>query len=992
MKTALKVTAITLIVAVLLLISVASYAIWFIFTPEKLTPLIKNQADKLLTCQANIGEVELTFFSTFPEFGLKINDFALVNTDNPALPDTIINTDELVCVLNIRSLIKGNTLSINQLIARNGNINIYTDSLGVANYNILKESGEKETTVEEDSVSFNLIDISGVNIDNINLSYIDKKLNVDAKIEGLTADIDGSLKSDILKSRMRIKQSKISATYNDTTYLLQADIKLNLDSKYDLANQKIDVERGTLTVNGLALELSGSANYDSINASSTVNLKYGIKDWQITDILALIPEAYKNYVADVKASGLISSRGIITGSYDSINIPVLDIMLELKDGNLQYPAIGMPISNINAIVTATIDKQNVEKSIITIDSSDAATPKSKFAVKGDITNIWGDMEFKLTANSDMVFEEFNRFIPHDLKTNAKGRANGELKGVFTMSQIDKMDLDNMNISGKFNLKDAVINYDSITVATNRSAINFTLPNEPGRKKGTSFIYAHLDADDFSASKIDGFKLNLKGASIAAETSDVRDTTGLPQLSSTFKIKNLHAEMDTNLLKINNPEGKIEILKLGKDNKRPKIVLEYKSDEIAATNGENKLNLDHIDLNTTAVNSINSQEIIKQWIAKGDFKLDNADITIAGVNQSIKIPKIDVDFSPTKFNINSSEVTIGKSDFQLVGELKNIVQYLKGDSLLRGNFKFTSSNTDITQLMKLTSGMGANEDTLKITDNGMPYMVPQGIDIELNTNINMATFNGDTATAINGALKISDGVLVLDNMNFSTPAARMQLTALYKTPRKNHLFASFDYHMIDVEIEELLKMIPDIDSLMPMLRSFGGKGEFHIAAETYLDSSYNIKKSTLRGVSSISGQDLVLMDGETFSEIAKTLKFSKKTMNRVDSLSAEFTIFKQEIDVYPFMIVMDKYKAVVSGQHNFDMNFKYHISVVDCPLPIKLGVDVTGNMDDMKYRLAKCKYKEFYRPASRKLVENKQLEIRKMIRDALLKRVAETPSN
>ncbi len=116
------------------------------------------------------------------------------------------------------------------------------------------------------------------------------------------------------------------------------------------------------------------------------------------------------------------------------------------------------------------------------------------------------------------------------------------------------------------------------------------------------------------------------------------------------------------------------------------------------------------------------------------------------------------------------------------------------------------------------------------------------------------------------------------------------------------------------------------------------------------------------------------------------------MNRVDSLSAEFTIFKQEIDVYPFMIVMDKYKAVISGQHNFDMNFKYHISVVDCPLPIKLGVDVTGNMDDMKYRLAKCKYKEFYRPTSRKLVENKQLEIRKMIRDALLKRVAETPSN
>ena len=33
--------------------------------------------------------------------------------------------------------------------------------------------------------------------------------------------------------------------------------------------------------------------------------------------------------------------------------------------------------------------------------------------------------------------------------------------------------------------------------------------------------------------------------------------------------------------------------------------------------------------------------------------------------------------------------------------------------------------------------------------------------------------------------------------------------------------------------------------MPMLSSFAGKGEFHIAIETYLDSAYNLKPSTLR---------------------------------------------------------------------------------------------------------------------------------------------------
>jgi len=247
---------------------------------------------------------------------------------------------------------------------------------------------------------------------------------------------------------------------------------------------------------------------------------------------------------------------------------------------------------------------------------------------------------------------------------------------------------------------------------------------------------------------------------------------------------------------------------------------------------------------------------------------------------------------------------------------------------------------------------------------------------------------DTATNIKGNVRVNDGILLLDEIILATPAARMQLTAMYRTPRKNHLFLGLDYHLFDVEIGELLDMIPDIDTLMPMLRSFGGKGEFHIAVETYLDSLYNLKKSTLRGASSISGNDLVLMDGETFSEIAKLLKFNKKTENRVDSLSAEFTIFRDEIDVYPFLIVMDKYKAVVAGRHNFDLSFNYHISVVDSPLPFKLGVDITGNLDDMEYKLVKCKYAEYYRPVSRQTVENKQLELRKMIRDALTQKVKE----
>jgi hypothetical protein len=190
----------------------------------------------------------------------------------------------------------------------------------------------------------------------------------------------------------------------------------------------------------------------------------------------------------------------------------------------------------------------------------------------------------------------------------------------------------------------------------------------------------------------------------------------------------------------------------------------------------------------------------------------------------------------------------------------------------------------------------------------------------------------------------------------------------------------------VDIKALINMIPEIDSLVPMLKSFAGKAEFHLAAETYLKSNYELKMSTLRAAAALEGQNLVLIDNETFTTISKYLMFNKKTENKVDSLSVEMTVFKNEIDLYPFQIVMDKYKAVISGRHNLDMTFDYHISITDSPLPTRLGLDVKGSIDNLKYNLVPCKYPNMYRPGKQKAVEKKVLELKSIISDALKENV------
>ena len=175
----------------------------------------------------------------------------------------------------------------------------------------------------------------------------------------------------------------------------------------------------------------------------------------------------------------------------------------------------------------------------------------------------------------------------------------------------------------------------------------------------------------------------------------------------------------------------------------------------------------------------------------------------------------------------------------------------------------------------------------------------------------------------------------------------------------------------------------IDSMIPMLKSFKGNAEFHLAGETFLNQNYQLKTSTLRGACSIFGKDLVVLDSETFDKIAKLLLFKKKTENKVDSISAEVTLYKKEVDIYPFVVSMDNYMVALGGRHNLDMTFDYHVNVLS---PIYLGVDVTGTFDDLSIKLGKCIYAKDFRPIFHNSVDTQSAELRAIIRESMRKNV------
>ena len=101
MKKALKIFGIALISIILLVTLVISTALWVVFTPERLTPIVRNMAKEYVTCEHHIGKVELTFFSTFPHVGLAIDSLTIVNHVEGAPCDTVIDIPHAVVSVDV---------------------------------------------------------------------------------------------------------------------------------------------------------------------------------------------------------------------------------------------------------------------------------------------------------------------------------------------------------------------------------------------------------------------------------------------------------------------------------------------------------------------------------------------------------------------------------------------------------------------------------------------------------------------------------------------------------------------------------------------------------------------------------------------------------------------------------------------------------------------------------------------------------------------------
>ena len=297
----------------------------------------------------------------------------------------------------------------------------------------------------------------------------------------------------------------------------------------------------------------------------------------------------------------------------------------------------------------------------------------------------------------------------------------------------------------------------------------------------------------------------------------------------------------------------------------------------------------------------SNSVLRQWEARGQVRFKQ----LRGFSRIFPIPMY-IDETSVKFNTNNMTLSgarlhLGKSDFTLSGELSDIRRAMLRGGKLKANFELESDLIDCNQLMLAigkglqfsdqlaSNSVGAfSEDSISVleTDHLLAntvdsvatdsisqlFVVPKFLDLTLHTNAKKIDFKDLKLEDVKGEVVIRDQSINLSDLCMSSNIGSGDLTMVYTTKTDQEATMGFELSLNDILVERLISLFLDFDTLVPMLRSFEGMVDSQMTATFKADSTMSVLLPSVNASCYLSGKNMVLLDGETFTEISKTLMF------------------------------------------------------------------------------------------------------------------------
>jgi len=877
--------------------------------------------------------------------------------------------------------------------------------------------------------------------DHFHKRIIDSTLDNSLKFSIDTLDFRKKRKEDNAKVDLKIRTD---LKFHGIT--MAKNVPLGLEGSFGLDHSVkgklgIVLEELTLYAATLPVTLNGFIAM-SENGIDFDNVKGNIDNYNIKNLLAYIPEKFLD-PGSIETDAAITLRADVKGKYmfATGELPTVDFSLSIPSSSLTVAdkktnRMGT-LNNIGVSVKLCFDQNNPKSNILDIERLTVQGRSLSLDVAGKIAEYTGDPVIDVKAGCHINLDTLSNMIPAGAPMVAKGAVDAKvaLKGrmstlnLFSLSRND-VDAQLTSESLKFEMPEQGIAFMSGKTSLYAGIKDSLLTQKKKMLSATlnldTLYFSYKDSMLVSASK---FSLSAnQQLSNMAQKSKGKHPQPL-RIDGKLSVGGLSfVDSDSTTIRLRGAENSFCIMPWT-DGITPVFAFNaayrgmgfivsgsrfFARDSKFAVNviAHAPKEIDRPRPDSSAMQAPNTRRfirnVLKYWELKGNVSSASGRVITPYFPLRTRFSNLDLSISNDGIHFQDAKFDVGNSSITLSGKLQGFAKAVTEHQKIFFAGSVASDSLDVNQIMQAFSNTKdvsmADDRSDDAVENAMQTamendtsamkapLVPDFLEADINLDLNNVKYKNNLLKALRGNFVVNNGIFQMNQFEIATKTGAIDLFAFYAAKTRDDISLGFGMEMNQFEVADIIAFIPNIDSLLPMLRSFSGKLTCNLSGMSKMDSLLNIKLETLNGVLSIDGENVVLMDGETFAEIAKMLKFKNRDKNLINRISAQCVVADNKIEIFPFVIQMDRYQAAVSGTQNLDLSFKYHISVLHSPIPFRIGLNITGTPDDMHFRIGKCLYKNENVPVYTAVLDSARVNLGEQIKGVFRNGVESTLDN
>lgn len=374
-----------------------------------------------------------------------------------------------------------------------------------------------------------------------------------------------------------------------------------------------------------------------------------------------------------------------------------------------------------------------------------------------------------------------------------------------------------------------------------------------------------------------------------------------------------------------------------------------------------------------------RKIIQRWNATGSLHSSRGSLRLRGMDLRNRLRNLDASFTCDSVALNSLDLYLGRSDLHIAGNIANIRRAMDPErpGTLKMNFNIACDTLNVNQIVQsmaggprtdISAGDDDDNDTLDTLEQHLlatsetpdtligPLLLPVNIDAALHVGAQAVIYSDLLLNNFQCDVLISNGILQLHDIAARNACGSLKMSAVYAAPNPDDLNVGVGMMLDNFHLDRIPRIVPGIVDVVPMLGSFSGTVNAHLAATVDLNRNMDMEMPTLRAAVNISGDSLAVVDNKAMRTAAKWLMFKNKKITRIDSVNVNITVRDNLVHIYPFLVNVDRYRLGIMGTSDMGQNLNYHIAVLKSPIPFKFGINIKGSAEKPKIRFGGARLK------------------------------------